>query len=130
MIARKSEDASVTIPFERTFRELETPELITPLAPGGKTESFLITSVFVETFHNRDGLAVDQGVPTNLPTDARTNFCGCGWPDHFLVPRGAPSSAGMPFTLFAMATSWEEDRVVNETTGSPIDECIHSIHFI
>lgn len=34
------------------------------------------------------------------------------WPDHFLVPRGAPNP-GMPFTLFVMATSWKEDRVVN-----------------
>ncbi|XP_057375654.1 phenoloxidase subunit 1-like isoform X2 [Daphnia carinata] len=85
-VKRKSDDSSVTIPFERTFRDLEAAAPATPLAPGG--------------------------VPTDLPTDRMTNFCGCGWPDHFLVPRGAPNP-GMPFTLFAMATSWEEDRVVN-----------------
>ncbi|XP_046649864.1 phenoloxidase subunit 1-like [Daphnia pulicaria] len=94
VVKRKSDDSSVTIPFERTFRDLETAAPAVPLAPGG--------------------------VPTNLPTDRRTNFCGCGWPDHFLVPRGVPNP-GMPFTLFVMATSWKEDRV-NETTTATGDD--------
>ena len=49
-------------------------------------------------------------MPVTLPMDAQTNYCGCGWPHHFLVPRGTEGS-GMAFVLFVMATNWKEDRV-------------------
>lgn len=39
-VSRSSNDSSVTIPFERTFRELEKPDLIAPVAPGGTVSVF------------------------------------------------------------------------------------------
>jgi hypothetical protein len=72
-IERKSTDSSVTIPFERTFRDLQTNR------PGG-------------------GVALEQ-----------FNFCGCGWPQHMLIPKGTPE--GMPCELFVMISNFDDDKV-------------------
>ncbi|XP_043289152.1 uncharacterized protein [Venturia canescens] len=72
-IKRSSTDSSVTIPFERTFRNLEN----NPAAGG-------------------------------IPTDA-FNFCGCGWPQHMLVPKG--NKEGFPMDLFVMVSDYEQDAV-------------------
>ena len=37
------------------------------------------------------------------------NFCGCGWPQHMLLPRG--KQEGMPFQIFVMVTDWAQDKV-------------------
>jgi hypothetical protein len=38
-----------------------------------------------------------------------TNYCGCGWPDNLLLPRGTIN--GLDFDLFAMVTDGDEDAV-------------------
>lgn len=53
LIKRRSTDSSVTIPFERTFRDVDT---------------------------NRPASGTDA--------ESQFNFCGCGWPQHMLVPKG------------------------------------------
>lgn len=50
-ITRASTDSALTIPYERTFRDLDT---------------------------NRPG--------ANTPELEQFNFCGCGWPQHMLLP--------------------------------------------
>lgn len=72
-IQRNSTDSSVTIPFERTFRNLDTNR-----PPAG--------------------------------SDAEFNFCGCGWPNHMLIPKGTPQ--GMPADLFVMVSNYEDDKVL------------------
>ncbi|XP_030746158.1 phenoloxidase 1-like isoform X2 [Sitophilus oryzae] len=78
-IMRNSSDSSVTIPFERTYRDVDTsrPE-------GG------------------DALA-------------RFNFCGCGWPDNLLIPKGTPE--GLPCQLFVMISNIADDKIDQEVTG-------------
>ena len=78
-ITRTSAQSSVMIPFNVTFRDLER-------VPNTSTE---------------------QGA-----ADAsRSNFvfCGCGWPDHMLVPKG--TADGLPGILFVMVTDFENDKV-------------------
>ncbi|XP_031828652.2 phenoloxidase subunit A3 [Nomia melanderi] len=75
-IERKSTDSSVTIPFERTFRNLDQNVLISP------------------------------------ETTATFNFCGCGWPQHMLVPKG--SKGGFPMELFVMISDYSGDAVEQE----------------
>lgn len=58
------------------------------------------------------------GPLTSRPKDPEKNFCGCGWPHHFLVPRG--TTDGMPFELFVMATNWKEDQIKSTVSGSKI----------
>lgn len=49
----------------------------------------------------------------NQPTDptalSQFQFCGCGWPDHMLVPKGTPE--GMRFDLFVMISNFADDTV-------------------
>lgn len=72
-IERKSTESSVTIPFERTFRNLEESRPI-----GGDS--------------------LDQ-----------FNFCGCGWPQHMLIPKG--KEEGFPMDLFIMISDYTGDAV-------------------
>ncbi|XP_049851214.1 phenoloxidase 2-like isoform X2 [Schistocerca gregaria] len=67
---RSSNQSSVTIPFERTFRNLTNPD------------------------------------PAN---QAEFNYCGCGWPDHMLIPKG--NTDGLPADLFVMVSDYTMDRV-------------------
>ncbi|XP_061400199.1 phenoloxidase 2-like [Musca vetustissima] len=83
-IRRRSTESSVTIPFERTFRNLEA---------------------------NRPA----QGSPEEL----EFNFCGCGWPQHMLIPKGLPG--GLRCELFAMVSNYEDDRVDQTLVGACSD---------
>ena len=75
VIARNSAQSSVTIPFERTFRDLET------------------------------GRPADN----QLAASSQFNFCGCGWPQHMLIPKG--NAEGFPCQLFVMVSNYSDDRV-------------------
>lgn len=82
MIRRRSTESSVTIPFERTFRNLDA---------------------------NRPGAGTTE--------EAAFNFCGCGWPQHMLVPKGLPG-AGLACDLFVMVTNLQEDRIQQSLEGT------------
>lgn len=48
----------------------------------------------------------------NPPTTGDTsnfNFCGCGWPEHLLLPKGSPQT-GSRYTVFAMVSDYVVDR--------------------
>ncbi|XP_015437253.1 PREDICTED: phenoloxidase 2-like [Dufourea novaeangliae] len=79
-IERNSTDSSITIPFERTFRNLDENRPIT----GDSLELF--------------------------------NFCGCGWPQHMLVPKG--NRVGYPMDLFVMVSNYNDDAVSIEQEES------------
>lgn len=81
LIKRKAIDSSVTIPYERTFRDLDTNR------PGAGTQS-----------------------------EQQFNFCGCGWPDHMLVPKGLPG-AGLAADLFVMISNYADDRIDQDLVG-------------
>lgn len=72
-IERSSTESTVTIPFERTFRNVD---LNRPIG-GDSLEQF--------------------------------NFCGCGWPQHLLIPKG--NKAGFPMDLFVMISDYAGDAV-------------------
>ncbi|XP_034237614.1 phenoloxidase 1-like [Thrips palmi] len=78
-IERRSTMSSVTIPFERTFRNLD---LNRPQS-GTQLEQF--------------------------------NFCGCGWPQHMLIPKGSVS--GLQLQLFVMITDYSRDKVEQPLDG-------------
>ncbi|CAG9765318.1 unnamed protein product [Ceutorhynchus assimilis] len=78
-ITRSSTDSSVTIPFERTFRDLDT---------------------------NR---------PTGGNDLAQFNFCGCGWPQNLLIPKG--TSEGFQCQLFVMISNYADDVINEDISG-------------
>ncbi|XP_037809670.1 phenoloxidase 2-like [Lucilia sericata] len=47
--------------------------------------------------------------PTDMERLAEFRFCGCGWPEHMLLPRGKPE--GMTFDLFVMISDFTGDAV-------------------
>lgn len=73
-IRRRSDESTVTIPFERSFRRIGAGDM-----------------------------------PKNEEALAAFRFCGCGWPDHMLLPKGRPE--GMTFDLFAMISNYTDDAV-------------------
>ncbi|KAJ8971928.1 hypothetical protein NQ314_000471 [Rhamnusium bicolor] len=78
-VTRASTQSSVTIPFERTFRDLDTSR------PEGGDQL------------------------------AQFNFCGCGWPQHMLIPKGSPE--GMECQLFVMISNFADDKVDQNIDG-------------
>ncbi|EAT36127.1 AAEL011764-PA [Aedes aegypti] len=86
-IVRRSDQSSVTIPYERTFR-----------AVGNTTQ------------------------PSDPNALAQFRFCGCGWPQHMLIPKGAAGD-GVEFDIFAMVTDYTMDAVdqTSDTLG-PCDD--------
>lgn len=82
LIRRRSTESSVTIPFERTFRDVDTNR---PAANSREEEQF--------------------------------NFCGCGWPQHMLIPKGLPGS-GLACELFVMVSNFTDDRIDQDLVGT------------
>lgn len=41
--------------------------------------------------------------------NSRLHFCGCGWPDYMLLPKG--KTRGMQFDLFVMISDYAGDAV-------------------
>nr|XP_045613037.1 phenoloxidase 2-like [Procambarus clarkii] len=69
------------------------------------SESSITTS---SEFTFRSLEAVNPAMP-GAPQNTEANFCGCGWPDHLLLPRSKPE--GMTYQLFFMLTDLDKDKV-------------------
>ncbi|KAF4525334.1 hypothetical protein B566_EDAN013190 [Ephemera danica] len=52
-----------------------------------------------------------------VTSEKRDSFCGCGWPENMLVPKG--NVEGFECVLFVMVSNYEDDKV-QQSTG---DEC-------
>ncbi|XP_013167402.1 PREDICTED: phenoloxidase subunit 2-like [Papilio xuthus] len=89
---------------------VEMDRFVVPLNAGlntitrNSTESS-VTIPFEQTFRD---LRAEGGNPRagNLTS---FNYCGCGWPQHMLVPRG--TEAGAPYQLFVMLSNYELDKI-------------------
>nr|ACM61983.1 prophenoloxidase [Penaeus chinensis] len=64
-----------------------------------------------------------ENVDPESPAAAAFNFCGCGGPQHMLLPRGRPE--GMAFQLFFMLTDYAQDKVTQRTTQG----CANGVSF-
>lgn len=60
---------------------------------------------FEQTFRNLQ----DNRPGSGTSQEEEFNFCGCGWPEHLLVPKG--TAAGMLCELFVMVSDFQGDRV-------------------
>ncbi|CAL1261550.1 unnamed protein product [Larinioides sclopetarius] len=93
---------------------IELDKFQVELTPGKNaiTRDHKISSVTVSETHTFKQLLSGEGV-----SEATTEFCSCGWPEHMLIPRG--SYKGMEFDLFVMLTDYEQDAV-NGLTDKPL----------
>lgn len=69
-----------------------------------KSTESSVTIPFEATFRD-----LERGRPQAGQQLEDFNFCGCGWPQHMLVPKGAPD--GFQCVLFAMISNIDGDRV-------------------
>ncbi|XP_017467197.1 PREDICTED: phenoloxidase 2-like [Rhagoletis zephyria] len=83
-VRRRSTESSVTIPFDRTFRNLDV---------------------------NRPAVGSAD--------ELEFNFCGCGWPNHMLIPKGLPE--GLRCELFVMVSNYDQDRIEQQLVGTCSD---------
>lgn len=95
------------------------------MRPGDNTitRSSLNSSVTIpweQTFRD-----LERGTETPSP---ERSICGCGWPQHMLVPRGNPS--GQIFDLVVFLTNAQEDAVqgASAPTGNG-NNCRESLSF-
>lgn len=77
VIRRRSDESSVTIPYERSFRRIGS-----------------------------------QNQPREAGALAAFQFCGCGWPQHMLLPKGTPQ--GAQYDIFVMVSNFDDDTVNQE----------------
>lgn len=65
-----------------------------------------VTIPFEASFRNLD---LNRPDSNDLQNFKAFNFCGCGWPQHMLVPKGSPN--GFAMDLFVMVSNYQQDRV-------------------
>ncbi|KAJ8669026.1 hypothetical protein QAD02_000285 [Eretmocerus hayati] len=80
-----------------------------------KSSQSSVTIPFEQTFRN---LELNRPSANQAQASDRFNFCGCGWPEYLLLPKGLPGQ-GYRMVLFAMITNYELDRVVQDRTPAP-----------
>lgn len=82
LIRRRSDESSITIPYDRSFR--------------------------------------NKKLPTDPLEKAQFSFCGCGWPQHLLLPKG--TEEGSKFNIFVMISNFELDRVDQPDLKNPCND--------
>ncbi|ALC42161.1 PO45 [Drosophila busckii] len=127
-IAPKSDEHNHALTLEdQRLLAVELDKFTVDLMPGvntirrQSTESSL-TIPFERTFR-----AVGASYqPTAADELARFRFCGCGWPQHMLLPKGKPE--GMVFDLFVMISDYAQDAV-QQPNNLPNDACSTAFSF-
>ncbi|XP_072934536.1 phenoloxidase 1-like [Epargyreus clarus] len=102
---------------------IEMDRFVVPLSAGENTitrtsDQSELTIPFEQTFRN---LRAGGG---ERPSEAY-NFCGCGWPQHMLVPRG--TEVGAPYQLFVMLSNYELDKIEQPDGSTP--SCVEASSF-
>lgn len=74
-----------------------------------------VTIPYEQTFRNLDKQRPEFGTPQEYTF----NFCGCGWPQHMLIPRGRlASDGGLDCQLFVMISKYDDDHVEQNIDGT------------
>lgn len=69
-----------------------------------KSTESSVTIPFERTFRS-----LEENRPIGGDTLDQFNFCGCGWPQHMLIPKG--KEEGFPMDLFIMISDYTGDAV-------------------
>ncbi|XP_055838202.1 phenoloxidase 2-like [Episyrphus balteatus] len=100
---------------------IELDKFTVTLNPGENTirrrsSESSVTIPFERSF--RRTIPSDQQTAENQAALSEFRFCGCGWPDHMLLPKGTPS--GMEFDLYCMISDYTGDEVIQTNDGPSI----------
>ncbi|KAK0078419.1 hypothetical protein PV325_002520 [Microctonus aethiopoides] len=91
---------------------IEMDKFTVTLQPGDnaiqrKSSDSSVIIPFENTFRN-----LDENRPVSGDNLERFNFCGCGWPQHMLCPKG--KKEGFPMDLFVMISNYKDDVVAQD----------------
>ncbi|KAH8396747.1 hypothetical protein KR215_003503, partial [Drosophila sulfurigaster] len=112
---------------EQRLMAIEMDKFTAELMPGENTVRRESTQSSVAIPFERSFRAVGVNYqPTAADELARFRFCGCGWPQHLLLPKGKPE--GMLFDLFVMFSDYASEAVV-QPTNTPNDACSTAYSF-
>jgi tyrosinase len=117
-MAPKNNEGGIPMFFrEQRLLMIEMDKFIVELNPGPniiqqESTASTVTIPFEQTFRNVDANRPADGTPEA----AEFNICGCGWPQHLLVPRG--TTAGMECDLFVMVSDYELDKIEQDLVGT------------
>ncbi|XP_063705143.1 phenoloxidase 2-like [Culicoides brevitarsis] len=118
-MAPKNDERNVGMLFrDQRVLMIEMDKFIVQLNPGStviqrNSDASSVTIPFEMTFRN-----VDANRPAaNTPEADQFNVCGCGWPQHLLVPRGQ-TGPGQDFQLFVMISDYEQDKIDQDLVGT------------
>ncbi|XP_031783456.1 phenoloxidase 1 [Nasonia vitripennis] len=118
-IAPKYDETGRALSFnDQRLLMIEMDKFTTRLRRGQNTVNrnsveSAVTIPFEATFRN---LNDNRPSDSDLSNFDQFNICGCGWPQHMLVPKG--TRQGYPMDMFVMISNYEFDRVNQaEPTG-------------
>ncbi|KAH8394837.1 hypothetical protein KR222_007866 [Zaprionus bogoriensis] len=112
---------------EQRLLAIEMDKFTVNLNPGQNTIRRESTDSSVAIPFERSFRAVGvKYQPTASDELARFRYCGCGWPQHLLLPKGKPE--GMQFDLFVMISDYSKDAV-QQPSNAPNDACSTAYSF-
>lgn len=115
-MAPKYDERGIDLLFnDQRLMFIELDKFIVTLKRGKNTISRKASDSSVTIPYERTFRSMQQRPESGADLD-KFNFCGCGWPDHMLIPKG--TFEGMQAELFVMISNYEQDRVVQTVTGT------------
>ncbi|XP_023168266.1 phenoloxidase 2 [Drosophila hydei] len=112
---------------EQRLMAIEMDKFTVELMPGENTIRRESTDSSVAIPFERSFRAVGANYQPKAADElARFRFCGCGWPQHLLLPKGKPE--GMQFDLFVMISDYTNDSV-QQLSNTPNDACSTAFSF-
>ncbi|XP_016986003.1 phenoloxidase 2 [Drosophila rhopaloa] len=111
---------------EQRLMAIEMDKFTVDLVPGENTIRRQSTESSVAIPFERSFRPVGADYQPKAADElARFRFCGCGWPQHLLLPKG--NAQGMLFDLFVMISDYTQDSVQQPNT--PNDACSTAYSF-
>ncbi|KAL7300488.1 hypothetical protein TKK_0006490 [Trichogramma kaykai] len=110
-MAPKLDEDGHPLPFEKQRRLMfEMDKFLVKLQRGHNviaraSTASSVTIPFEQTFRD----LTKKPASSDLDASLTYNLCGCGWPQHLLVPKG--TEQGFPMDLFVMLTDYYVDKV-------------------
>ncbi|KAJ8679166.1 hypothetical protein QAD02_014953 [Eretmocerus hayati] len=110
MAPKQDENGRLLDVNEQRMLMIEMDKFLTTL-PALKTTTIIrgsknsaVTIPFESTFRN-----LERSKPQDQGGSDRFNLCGCGWPQHMLIPKG--NAQGFPMDMFVMISNYQQDRI-------------------
>ena len=116
-LAPKKDERGVDLNFkDQRLYVIEMDKFVVTLNQGEnkivrRSDQSSVTIPYSRTFRQ----VGETNIPTSDAGKAEFRFCGCGWPQHMLLPKGSPE--GMQFDIFVMVSNYADDLV-----DQPYDE--------